>query len=222
MGSGYEDWKVVAFVLADTGTGLRVASCDSQGRLRVIRVLQTAVVADTTEATTWDATISSLLNNLNRIRNQIVTITGETWGTVSHSIADIYATFATKAYVDSQFGAWTAWTPTITWAGGDPVSPTVIARYAVIGKVVHITLDLSAAEGGGASAAQISLPFSLGSSAARVPVAGYEEVYYNDALYKIRYSGYITGGVLTVEWFGASSQTDRSILVLLEGFYEKD
>lgn len=93
MAEGHTDWMIVVYVLADSGTGLRVAACDSLGRLRVLRVVQTAVVKDETEAATWDITISSLLNNLNRIRNQILAITGEAWGTASHSIATIWAKF---------------------------------------------------------------------------------------------------------------------------------
>ncbi|NJD76945.1 MAG: hypothetical protein FIB08_07610 [Candidatus Methanoperedens sp.] len=50
------------------------------------------ITGDTTEATTWD-TVYSLLNNMNRIRNQIIAITGEAWGTVSHSIATIWGKF---------------------------------------------------------------------------------------------------------------------------------
>ena len=45
------------------------------------------------EASTWDVTLSSLVNNLNRIRNQVIAATGEAWGTVSHSIAGIWAKF---------------------------------------------------------------------------------------------------------------------------------
>jgi hypothetical protein len=56
---------------------------------------QSSVLQDEVEATTWDAPLSSLLSNMNRIRNQIVTMTGETWGTVSHSIAGIWAKFGT-------------------------------------------------------------------------------------------------------------------------------
>ena len=56
-------------------------------------VTQEKVDPDATEATTWDSPISHLKSNLNRIRNQIITITGEAWGTVSHSIATVWAKF---------------------------------------------------------------------------------------------------------------------------------
>lgn len=53
---------------------------------------QESINGDVTEAATNDA-ISSLKNNLNRIRFNITQITGEVWGTVSHSIAAIWAKF---------------------------------------------------------------------------------------------------------------------------------
>ncbi|MBW2675661.1 MAG: hypothetical protein JRD89_20020, partial [Deltaproteobacteria bacterium] len=45
------------------------------------------------EAQTWDTPIGSLLSNLNRIRYAIVHMSGEAWGTFSHSIAEIWAKF---------------------------------------------------------------------------------------------------------------------------------
>lgn len=61
--------------------------------LCIMPIDQEHVTGDTTEASTWDTTISSLLNNLNRIRNQITVVTGESWGTVSHTIAAVWAKF---------------------------------------------------------------------------------------------------------------------------------
>lgn len=54
---------------------------------------QTEVDKDDTELQAWTDPLTSLLSNLNRIRHQIVAITGEAWGTVSHSISDIWAKF---------------------------------------------------------------------------------------------------------------------------------
>lgn len=68
-------------------------ACDSDGGVLIIGYEQQDVAPDTTEAQTWDTAITSLTNNLNRIRYQIKTITGEAWGTVSHSIAAVWAKF---------------------------------------------------------------------------------------------------------------------------------
>ena len=54
---------------------------------------QSDVTLDDTEAATWDLPLSSLKSNMNRIRNQIIAVTGETWGTVSHSLASVWAKF---------------------------------------------------------------------------------------------------------------------------------
>ncbi len=51
-----------------------------------IMVSQDSIAQDNTEATTWDSPLLSLKSNLNRIRNQIVGITGEAWGTVNQCV----------------------------------------------------------------------------------------------------------------------------------------
>ena len=58
-----------------------------------LSVSQDDVGKDDTEAQEWTDPLVSLKSNLNRIRHQIVTITGEAWGTVSHTIASIWAKF---------------------------------------------------------------------------------------------------------------------------------
>lgn len=50
-----------------------------------------STAGDEVEAATWDEIIS-LQENLNRIRNQIIAITGEEWGTVSNSIVSLFDT----------------------------------------------------------------------------------------------------------------------------------
>jgi len=57
------------------------------------KIVQGSISPDATEAQTWDGSIDALINNLNRIRNQIVAITGEAWGTVSHTVAAIWGKF---------------------------------------------------------------------------------------------------------------------------------
>ena len=47
---------------------------------------QTSVKHEATEAQTWDATLTSLVSNLNRIRHQIVAITGAAWGSASAAL----------------------------------------------------------------------------------------------------------------------------------------
>lgn len=61
--------------------------------LTSLNLLQTYVSPDAAEATTFDTLIVSLLNNLNRIRNQIITLSGEAWGTVTTSTKTLFAKF---------------------------------------------------------------------------------------------------------------------------------
>jgi len=61
-------------------------------KLTVVNILeQESINGDTTEAQTWDA-VANLKNNLNRIRKQIIDITGESWGTVTSSIQALFNT----------------------------------------------------------------------------------------------------------------------------------
>ena len=59
---------------------------------QITDITQPYIVAEDPELTTWPATLVSLSNNMSRIRNQIISITGESWGTVSNSIASILNT----------------------------------------------------------------------------------------------------------------------------------
>jgi len=74
------------------GTPVPVAT-DADGRLKIVDLYQNSIMPDETEAQTWDTPIGSLLSNLNRIRYAIVHMSGEAWGTFSHSIAEIWGKF---------------------------------------------------------------------------------------------------------------------------------
>jgi len=74
------------------GTPVPVAT-DADGRLKIVDLYQNSIMPDETEAQTWDDPIGSLLSNLNRIRYAIVHMSGEAWGTFSHSIAEIWGKF---------------------------------------------------------------------------------------------------------------------------------
>lgn len=66
---------------------------DASGRLSITEMAQTDIGHDADEAQSWSTPLTSLLSNLNRVRWSIVQITGEAWGTVSHSIATVWAKF---------------------------------------------------------------------------------------------------------------------------------
>ena len=66
---------------------------DSSGRLSITEMSQTDIGQDSDETQAWSDPLVSLLSNLNRIRWSIVQMSGEAWGTVSHSIATIWGKF---------------------------------------------------------------------------------------------------------------------------------
>ncbi|MBA7472233.1 hypothetical protein ES707_07555 [subsurface metagenome] len=88
-----KDGRMLAQLMGMYGTEPVPISCDSAGRLTIVGLDQTNISADPNEGQTWDVSLGTLLNNLNRIRYMVVTITGEAWGTVSHSLTDIWAKF---------------------------------------------------------------------------------------------------------------------------------
>ena len=88
-----EDYKKEVLMMGNYGGEQVQIACDADGGVLIVGYLQNDVAPDTVEAATWDASITSLVNNLNRIRHQITAITGEAWGTVSHTIAAVWAKF---------------------------------------------------------------------------------------------------------------------------------
>lgn len=87
------DGRIQALLYGMYGPTPMAIAVDAGGKLVVQNLAQTNIEGDVTEAQTWDSSVSTLLNNLNRIRNQIVAITGEAWGTVSYNVAAIWAKF---------------------------------------------------------------------------------------------------------------------------------
>lgn len=77
-------------VFADTATPIAI---NAEGKLVIEAMDQVAVAGDDVESTEWTDPIVGLIANMNRIRNQIIAITGEAWGTVTHSLTDIWAKF---------------------------------------------------------------------------------------------------------------------------------
>lgn len=75
-----------------SGTAIQVA-VNAGGQLVMADLSQANILKDESELQTWDSPIANLLSNMNRIRSQIIAITGEAWGTVSHSLAAVWAKF---------------------------------------------------------------------------------------------------------------------------------
>jgi hypothetical protein len=67
-------------------------------------------------------------------------------------------------------GVWTAWTPTVTWAGLAPTTTTVTsARYCKVGKLVAFNVYLTITRGSGTSnAVSISPPVAISSVGAAI------------------------------------------------------
>jgi hypothetical protein len=88
-----EDGRLLAQLMGMYGTTAVPISCDASGRLTIVGLDQTNINGDTNEGATWDPSIGTLLNNLNRIRYAIATLAGETWGTFTTSTATLWAKF---------------------------------------------------------------------------------------------------------------------------------
>ncbi len=85
--------RMLARLMGRSGDTMIDVAVDDGGRLSIQEISQSNVTKDESEAQTWTTPIANLLSNMNRIRNQIVGITGEAWGTISHSIATIWGKF---------------------------------------------------------------------------------------------------------------------------------
>ncbi len=140
------DGKIQAQLYGMYGGNPTAVQVDSGGKLVIMNLSQSNIEGDLTEATTWDSPVANLQNNMNRIRNQIISITGEAWGTVSHTIAAIWAKFNattghkhTGAADDAPNIAWSSVTKT-----GSNISDLVTKSHTSlsdIGTNTHATID---------------------------------------------------------------------------------
>jgi hypothetical protein len=87
------DGRLLAQLMGMYGTTVVPVAVSASGRLLMNSFTQSNVEYDPNEAQSWDVSLVSLVNNLNRIRYMLITITGEAWGTVSRSIAAVWAKF---------------------------------------------------------------------------------------------------------------------------------
>lgn len=53
---------------------------------------------------------------------------------------------------------WEEWTPVLTWATADPVTPTVVARHKLVGGVCTFTLNISSTDSKATKGLTVSLP----------------------------------------------------------------
>lgn len=89
------DGRILARLMGRYGDTMIDISVDEGGKLSITEISQSNVSLDSTEAQSWTTPIANLLSNMNRIRYAIITMSGEAWGTFSHSIASTWAQIAT-------------------------------------------------------------------------------------------------------------------------------
>lgn len=68
---------------------------------------------------------------------------------------------------------WQDWTPALTWATADPETPTVVARYVLIGGVCSFTLEIKSTDSNGTTGLTISLPKYRAEN-------GFKDIFYSN------------------------------------------
>lgn len=155
--------RLQALLYGMYGTTPVAVAVSAEGKLSISEMDQVDIKPDPVEAQTWDDTLTSLISNLNRIRNMIVRITGEAWGTVSRSLVTIWAKFHSTdghkhsgAADDAPPVPWanvadkpTAFPPTAHKAthatgGTDALAPADIGAVANVRETPSIAADLEA------------------------------------------------------------------------------
>jgi len=89
------DGRILARLMGRYGDTMIDVSVDEGGKLAITEISQSNISADSTEAQGWTTPIANLLSNMNRIRYAIISMSGEAWGTFSHSIASTWEQIAT-------------------------------------------------------------------------------------------------------------------------------
>lgn len=88
-----DDFEQRVVMMGNNDGTLRPVAVDADGALLFAGIDSSEVTPDTIEAATWDTSLTSIISNLNRIRNQITAVSGEAWGSVSHSLAALWLKF---------------------------------------------------------------------------------------------------------------------------------
>ena len=129
---------------------------------------------------------------------------------------------ATKDYVDTGAGVWTAFTPSLTWTGGPPASVTATGKYSRIGKTVNFWMYMVSSDGNGATALTIALPTAANGSQPTnyyQSLTGYEYVnaVKTDPFARILYNA--ATPIITFSGFAAWTDNVQSQM-WISGFYE--
>lgn len=72
--------------------------------------------------------------------------------------------------------SWVVYTPTITYATANPVTPTVVAKYKKLGSLCYTNIYISSTNGNGATNATISLPLAPVNNGLTIPIVSQEKV----------------------------------------------
>lgn len=135
------------------------------------------------------------------------------------SVKDSTATalsLATETYniIDQD---WQSWTPTLTWTGTPPLTPTTVAKYKQIGSTVHFNLSITSTDGNGATALTITLPIAPKVNSTTISLNAQEKVNttWTNPL------AYIVDSGSLIQFRSFSTATDNVALeVLVSGSYE--
>lgn len=75
--------------------------------------------------------------------------------------------------LNDALNSWLTWAPILNWSTANPVSPTASGRYKQIGKTVFFNVNITSANGNGATGLSISPPIPPKNNGIKPPVTAH-------------------------------------------------
>jgi hypothetical protein len=108
---------------------------------------------------------------------------------------------------------WEEWTPVLTWADADPVTPDVVARFAKMGNICHFEIQITSTDCNATTGLTISLPVSRAET-------GLKNVMYS-AINSCPTLAYIEDSDNLIKFVGFATHADGDpIAIYVSGTYE--
>lgn len=164
--------------------------------------ISSLVTGTTGDMATNKTYVDSAISGGGAINNSYVTLTNSSFSNLTPNLQ------------------WTAWTPTLTWAGGDPKPSTTTARYARIGNIVFFRFYTFSGDSNVTTGLTVTLPVAHANTGAYSTCAAQEAVVTGSPVYTNPYP-YLTAGSSNLGFAQFTTGIDnQAISVLATGQYE--